>query len=59
MTLAYAAGVFMMAGILFPIVLVLAAVLIDSTIDATVGLLCGLKHRRETAVGQYVTRLIG
>lgn len=59
MTLAYAAGVFMMAGILFPIVLVIAAVVIDSTIAAAVGLWWGWKHRRETAVGQYVTRLIG
>ena len=48
MQLASVAGVFMMAGILFPIVLVLAAVVIDSAIVAAVGLWWGWKHRHET-----------
>jgi hypothetical protein len=61
MQLASVAGVFMMAGILFPIVLVLAAVVIDSAIVAAVGLWWGWKHRREAreSVSHYVSSHFG
>ena len=36
MKLVYVAGVFMLGGILFPIVLVLAAIVVDSAIAAVV-----------------------
>jgi len=56
MQLAYVAGVFMMAGILFPIVLVLVAVLVDSAIAAAVGLWWGWTHRHDPAVSHYFHR---
>ncbi|HET7459474.1 MAG TPA: hypothetical protein VFJ74_17610 [Gemmatimonadaceae bacterium] len=56
MQLAYVAAVFMMAGILFPIVLVLTAVVIDSTIAGVVVLWWSWKHRHDPSVSRYFGR---
>lgn len=54
MQLAYVAGVFLMAGILFPIVLVLLAVVVDLVLAAGAGAWWTWKHRHDPSVSHYL-----